>query len=297
MALKAIFYGTRGSLMSVSQERLIYGGHTSCLTFSLGDDLLILDAGFGIANLATDLMKTRNVVGAENDFHILLTHFHWDHIQGLQYFIPIYFKRNRIHLHSPFPDDVVREVMNLLLDGSYTPFNGLDSLGCTWIFHQMGPTHTIGPFTVTHHPTVHVGETYAYRLDTNEGSAAVILDHDASPGPQNDGLVAWARGCNWLAHDAMFTPSEHSRFPKQGHSSFITAYENSEKIGAGVTLLTHHSPLREDTELSEHERYLEGLYNTPARRMAFAREGISYVIKPNGGNGLVPNPPGSVESR
>ena len=279
MALSLKFYGTRGSIMSVSRDRFIYGGHTTCLTVKSNDDLLIIDAGFGIGNLGADLIKENpDISKGGHDFHLLLTHFHWDHIQGLQYFTPIYFPNNRIHVHTPFDVEVTYEVLNLLLDGSYTPFNGLDSLPCEWIFNKVGGRERIGPFSVSFHPTVHMDKCYAYRISTDEGRVVFITDHNAEPSPRNEELVKWATGCDMLVHEAMFTPGEYLYFPDFGHSSFVSALENAQRIGAANTLLTHHAHLRSDSELAEHERYLERLFNGGSRHLAFAREGVNYPV-------------------
>lgn len=278
MALNVMFYGTRGQIMSVSRDRFIYGGHTPCIAVRDDSGLLVLDAGFGIANLARELMQSHDLIKGRHEFHIALTHFHWDHIQGLQYFSPIYFPGNTIHVYTPFPDEVVQEVFNLLLDGSYTPFDGLASLPCTWRFHQLSGPLALNGFTLDFLPTVHVGPAYAYRVAHKDGVVVYSGDHDATPSAANDAFVAWAKGCDVLIHEAMFTPSEYQNNATLGHSSFIFALENAQRIGAANTLLTHHAPLRSDSDLAEHERYLERLYNRNGRRLAFAREGVPYPV-------------------
>ena len=278
MAMTLLFYGTRGAIMAASRERLIYGGHTSCVTLSEGNDTLIIDAGFGIANLSAELGAKLPLAKGGHTFHILLTHFHWDHIQGLQYFSPIYFKGNRVNVYTPFPVEVVQDVMNLLLDGSYTPFDGLLSLPCEWRFHQLEGITRIGELSVAFHPTAHVGECYAYRVSGEAGRVSYVTDHDGAPSAVNESLIKWAQGSDILIHEATFTPGEYQRNPDLGHSSFISALQNAQLVGAPLTLLTHNHALRSDSELSEHERYLEHLYNTRERRIAFARETIPYRI-------------------
>jgi|GEM_PF-1956538 len=279
MALTTCFWGTRGNVMSVARERLIYGGHTTCLAVHHGEEMLIIDAGFGLANLAASHNSENPASKGGHKFNLILSHFHWDHIQGLSYFIPIYFPGNEIVIHSPFEREVVTEILNLLFDGSYSPFNGLDSLPCTWTFRKLEHDAEIGSFRVDFHETAHVGETYAFKLATDTGSIVVATDHDASRTQVNDSLVDWAQGCDMLVHSAMYTPREHLQLGGFGHSSFIEAVRNAERIGAAHTLLTHHAPLRNDGELAEMEHNLQHMYNTDTHRLSFAREGAIYRVR------------------
>ncbi len=264
--------------MAVSRERLIYGGHTSCMAIHYDNELVIVDAGFGIANLAAELARTSPVSKGGLTYHIFLTHFHWDHIQGLSYFIPIYFKGNNIVIHSPFETKVVEEILNLLFDGSYSPFNGLDSLPCNWEFEQMKGQTELGSCKVSHHETVHIGETYSFRFDTPAGSIVTATDHDSAQSKTNDSFCEWAKGADLLVHSAMYTPNEYEQLGGFGHSSFIDALRNAENVGAAQTLLTHHSPLRKDSDLADFERNLQQMYDTPKRKLSFAREGVIYRI-------------------
>ncbi len=278
MALSLKFYGTRGSIMSVSPERHLYGGHTPCAVVQDGEDMVIIDAGFGIANLGSELMATQDLIREDHEFHLFLTHFHWDHIQGLQYFTPVYFKGNRINVYSPFKVEVAREVLNLLLDGSYTPFNGLSSLPCEWVFHRLTKDVAVGNFTVSHRPTAHVDECYAYTVESTDRRMTFIADHDAQKSKVNDDLTAWAKGSGLLVHEAMYTEEEYKQFQNFGHSSFNMALENAKKIGAARTLFYHHFTLRQDAELAEHENRLQQAYNTKDRSLCFARENILYEV-------------------
>lgn len=281
MPMNLLFYGTRGAIMAASRDRFIYGGHTPCCAIRHGDDLLIVDAGFGIANLGEELCEALPIAKGGFTFHLLLTHFHWDHIQGLPFFKPIYFKGNRICVYTPFEVPVLREVLNLLLDGTYTPFNGIDSLPCEWDFTTLTAPRDIAGFSVSFHPTVHVGPCYAYRIEREKESVLYLGDHDAADSISNERLVAWARGAGVLIHEATYTAEEYRHGLGMGHSSLDAAVENARRIDAPLTLLMHNHALRRDTELAEHERRLEQAYNTPTRRIAFAREGVVYPVAPN----------------
>lgn len=274
MPLVVRHWGVRGSISAPSAERVRYGASTLCVTVHDGEDGLVLDAGYGIADFGGHEMVTRNVVAGGLVYHLFLTHFHWDHIQGLPFFPPSYFGDNVIHIWSPQREQVTREVLDHLFDGSYTPFDGLDSLPCTIHIHRLeGEIRALG-FRVTACPTAHVGQTYAYRIERNGRSLVYAPDHDPVVGATNEAFLAFARGTDLLIHDCTYTDEEHALRRSWGHASVEGALGNALAIGARATHLTHHAPLRTDAELDQIEHRVQARCPTAT----FARERLDYTI-------------------
>ena len=111
MAFKVKFWGVRGSIPTPGPDTVKYGGNTTCIEIRTdADDLIILDAGTGIHVLAQQLLYEQPV-----DAHIFITHTHWDHIQGLPFFMPIFIPGNRIHIYGGL-DPVTRQGIERAMD-------------------------------------------------------------------------------------------------------------------------------------------------------------------------------------
>ena len=124
-SLRVKLWGTRGLISAPGQETAIYGGNTPCVQILHKNNLIIVDTGFGCCNLGEELMERIVVNREELNIHIIYTHFHWDHIQGLPFFMPIYFANTTLNIYSPVPKKVTHSNLDILFDGSYSPFDGL----------------------------------------------------------------------------------------------------------------------------------------------------------------------------
>jgi phosphoribosyl 1,2-cyclic phosphodiesterase len=252
MPLELIFYGTRANISAPSSDILKYGAHTPCVLIRDGEQQIIISAGFGIGFLSDNLKKK---TGA---FHILLTHFHWDHIQGLNYFAPIHFPKNEVHFYSPFPVDRLKEIMDIYFDGSYGPFNGWEELNSTIHFHQLTQSPTpINEFNVSFLQVNHSDEAYAFKIQRGDSSIVYATDYEVIDNPQNIDFIEWAKGCGILIHDAMYTEEEYEGKHGWGHSSFEMACDNGAKIKPDRLLIAYHEPLRTDQELDAIEYRLK----------------------------------------
>lgn len=271
MGLEVIFYGTRGSISAPHKDILKYGAHTPCVQITSGEKTLILDAGFGIGFLSDNL---KNKAG---EFYILLSHFHWDHIQGLNYFGPIHHPKSTNHFYSPYSVQQMKDVMDIYFDGSYGPFDGWEDLNSEIKFHQLAKDVDINGFKISFKPLNHTDPCYAYKIFDGKKTVVYASDHEAIDNSVNKGFLEWAKGCDILIHDAMFTTEEYDPERKGwGHSTFDMACENAMKIGAKKLLLTHHEPVRADMELDIIELQLRSKYKT--LDLACAKQELAYAI-------------------
>ncbi len=252
-ALRATCWGTRGSIPSPGPATVRFGGNTSCLEVRTRDDrCLIFDAGTGIHVLGRRLALGTEPVHAE----LFLSHFHWDHIQGMPFFGPLYDARTRLRIHG-------------------APQNGVDVR--TLFASQMTPTHFPVPYEAlaatleyshldaapwerdgvrVHALRVrHAGNTFGFRIDAGGVSLAYIPDNELAGGAYPVGhdwharLVEFLRGVDLLFHDAMLTDEEYPRRVGWGHSTFRQAVALAEEAGARRLFLFHHAPERTDDAL------------------------------------------------
>jgi phosphoribosyl 1,2-cyclic phosphodiesterase len=281
------FWGTRGLISSPRAETAIFGGNTTSIQVLHGDDLIVVDTGFGCTNLG-EVLLPRIVQGHEAlTIHVLYTHFHWDHIQGLPFFTPIYFPSTQLRIYSPETTPTLLDNLDVLFDGSYSPFESLLTMPARIQLERLSGPLTIGDLTVTYMrldhgdpPTTHGGcDTYAYKLANAAGESVVIAtDHEARDGAANRGLVAFAKGCDILVHDGQFLEAEYAKHVGWGHSSVAQALDNATRIAPALTLLTHHAPQRNDKDLQAVHRRLMQAPRYRQLRFEFAREEIVYDV-------------------
>jgi phosphoribosyl 1,2-cyclic phosphodiesterase len=271
------FWGTRGLVSTPGKECAKYGGNTACAQILHGDHIIVIDAGFGIANLGEQLQGKLN----QRPIHILFTHMHWDHIQGLPFFHPIYFADSEIHLYSPMPSVQLHQNLDILFDGSYSPFEGIDRMPSKISFHQMqdtlvlpdGLTVTAAPANHGHEHNQH-GKTWAYKFAVRDHALAFVTDHEADPPSANRPIIELCRGVDLLVHDAQYSDTEYVAHRGWGHSTPRMAVNNAIVCGARELLMTHHHPSRTDVQLDVMARNLRN----ETVHTDFAREAHDYWI-------------------
>jgi len=282
--LRCTCWGTRGSIPSPGPSTAYYGGNTSCLEVRTADDrCLIFDAGTGIRELGKRLAATGRAVRAE----LFLSHFHWDHIQGLPFFAPLYDANTWIRIHGARQDGIdVQSLLKGLMTPIYFPVP-YEALSAAIEFsHIDGEPWEHEGVRVSSIRVRHPGHTYGFRVNSGAASLAYVPDNELVGGryPIDDGgydrLVEFLAGADLLFHDAMFTDAEYPRRVGWGHSTFRQAIELAEAAGVRRLAFFHHAPERTDDELG---RILSELRDDIARRgssleLAVAREGEEIVI-------------------
>ena len=111
--MEIIFWGTRGAISAPKADQLIFGTHTTCVEIKNGKDSLLFDAGFGIGRYSDSLSHKSGT------YHIFFTHFHWDHVQGIGYFIPIFLSTTHLHFYSPWNSKRLKRQLNYYFDYCY----------------------------------------------------------------------------------------------------------------------------------------------------------------------------------
>lgn len=264
--MKLKFWGVRGSIPSPGANTVRYGGNTTCIEIRTDDNaLIVLDGGTGIFPLAQTLLKDLPVTA-----HIFNTHSHWDHIQGLPFFLPIFIPGNVIKLYGaqdPITGEGPERIINVQLQYSFFPVSAAE-IKSRFEYVSITPTETvnIADATVTpvllNHPVINLG----YRIDCNGKSIFFTGDHEAhfniyEPDDeayreyqalideQRQSIVESMRGVDVLIADCSYTTEEYPARKGWGHGTFDSSIQLAMDAGAKILYCTHHEPTRSDDEL------------------------------------------------
>jgi len=259
MTLRLRFWGTRGSVPTPGPDTVRYGGNTPCVEVRTDTDrLIILDAGTGIRELGRSLIARANGNGIHAD--IFLTHAHWDHIQGIPFFAPIFHSGNRFKIWGSKAlgtkiDRVLRDQMAPVV----FPVS-FETLAAQIEFAEIAEERRTGDgFDVTAFAVRHPGGALGYRFSAGNGEGAsfvYISDNELrsaeryQTGPDWDRqLVRVVQGAKMLVHDATYTADEYETHRGWGHSTYQDAVALALAAGVEQLVLFHHRPERTDEEL------------------------------------------------
>jgi phosphoribosyl 1,2-cyclic phosphodiesterase len=284
-ALRATCWGTRGSIPSPGPATAKLGGNTPCLEVLRPDGRRhVFDAGTGIRILGKRLAGA----GTPLELDLFLTHFHWDHIQGLPFFAPIHDAGTSIRIHGARQEG---QDIETLLRRQMSPVHfpvPYEALAAELRFeHLSGRAWQGHGAEVAAYRVRHPADTYGYRIRVGNTAVAYIPDnelvggHYAVDGPDwYPGLLDFLDGVDLLFHDAMFTEDEYPGVEGWGHSTFRQAVRLAEDAGVRRLSFFHHAPDRADDDLL---RMVEGIRDDLARRgsrleISAAAEGETVVV-------------------
>ncbi|MEN8214046.1 MAG: MBL fold metallo-hydrolase [Pseudomonadota bacterium] len=249
--MKVTFYGVRGSIAAPGRHTVKYGGNTSCVLVEPDNEVvLVLDAGTGIRELG-QLLESDS-----REIYLLFSHHHWDHIQGLPFFKPIYQQGRKIRLltnHMDKGDET--SVLDQMIDPHF-PVTGAQLLAGIEVlqFDEQGVVR-IGETKVSSMPLNHPGGGSAYRVETENATLAYITDNELfPPGEVKTTYAQWVefvRNVDLLIHDAMYLDEELSQVHGWGHSLISQALQLALDAEVKHMVLFHHDPSRTDSQLDE----------------------------------------------
>ncbi len=258
--MKVRFWGVRGSTPTASREHLRYGGNTSCMEVRTGNgDLYIFDCGTGLRSLGKRLLEEFGH-SSINAF-VFLSHYHWDHIQGIPFFEPLYNPENYFFFHSfPSHEQTVQRALEEQMTDPYFPVN-MEAMAAHRHFYNLANDRlSFNDASLRTARLNHPQGCIGYRLES--GSKVVVYATDNEPGiPQFDRNVRdLAEGADVLVYDAQYTPLEYVNFKKGwGHSTWREAISIAQEAGVKKLVLFHHDPDHNDAFIdsivSESTRY------------------------------------------
>lgn len=293
--MKVKFWGVRGSIASPGPQTARYGGNTTCIEIRTdNNELIILDAGTGIFPLSQTLLAELPVKA-----NVFISHSHWDHIQGLPFFIPNFIPGNVLRLHGAF-DPVsgkgVEQVMSVQLQYSYFPVREAE-MKARIEYETLHPEQSIqvGSATVTPYLLNHPVINFGYRIEANGKSVFFTGDHEppyniydptddeyaeyqAFVDDKEQSILKAMRGVDVLIADTSYTAQEYPAKKGWGHGTFTSSIQTAHKAGAKVLFCTHHEPTRNDDALEAV--FAQALADNPlppgGPDIRLAREGESY---------------------
>ncbi len=280
--MRARVWGCRGSLASPGPETVRYGGNTSCVEVRVGDDeLIVLDAGTGARPLGLTLVDE-----LPRTIHVLLTHLHIDHLEGLAFFAPLW--RSDVDLHvwgPPSPLQSLEHRIAQYLSPPLFPIH-LQDIPSHPTFHDVPDDEwKIGTARVMARPVSHRGPTVGYRISENGQSLAYIPDHEpalgvdlATAAPEWVSGHAVAHHADALFHDSQYTEDEYNQRVGWGHSSTRHVVTFAEMCEVRQLVMFHHDPLHTDDDLEAILETARGMWDGDGREPILAHEGMEVEL-------------------
>ncbi|MGC2109268.1 MAG: MBL fold metallo-hydrolase [Candidatus Korobacteraceae bacterium] len=270
--MKLRFWGVRGSVPVPEEGYLGYGGNTPCLEVRVGETILIIDAGTGIRKLGIQLQD--EFAGGNMELNLLLSHFHWDHIQGLPFFPPLFSAANRIIFYSCQPEEGLKKVLEDEMSHPHFPVD-FDLLAAKRDFVNISksPLRRDG-LRVETFPLNHPQDAAGYRIEAHGIVITHASDFEHGDPELDKTLREYAKDADVLIYDAQYTPAEYEAKKGWGHSTWLEATRVARDCNVKRLILFHHDPEHDDNQMrqivSEARRHFQ---NTDA-----ATEGLDIIF-------------------
>lgn len=246
--VRITFHGVRGSTPCEGPQYARYGGHSACVSVEAPDhDPILFDLGTGVQPFGTAIGQ-RPWRGT-----VLLSHLHWDHVQGLPFFLPLHEEGTVLEVYGPRQvEGSLHDAFTGLMRPPYFPVRPCD-LGGEVQFHETGDDDfPVGQVKVRSRWVRHIGPTLGFRIDWNDVSVAYVSDHGPGCYPDDpddhvpDEILELCDGVDLLVHDAQHTAEEFGAKRHWGHSTVRYAVQVARAAGARRLALFHHDPAHGD---------------------------------------------------
>jgi len=250
--MKIRCWGARGSIPVSGAEYILYGGDTTCVEIrSRGDEIIIIDAGSGIRRLGNLLIREKR-----EQFSMVFTHAHWDHILGFPFFKPIYRKGTSIQVFGcSAAQESIQAMISRTMQAPYFPVNFEDLQADISYHNSCESSFAVETVTVTPIPLSHPNQGFGYKFTENGKTLVFLSDNELNfrhPGGVTfQEYAAFCRGADLLIHDAEFAEEEYRWARTWGHSVYNHALELALEAGVKTFGLFHHNQERADSAVEE----------------------------------------------
>jgi phosphoribosyl 1,2-cyclic phosphodiesterase len=244
--LAVTFWGVRGSIPCPGPETVRYGGNTPCLEIRAADRLLIFDAGTGLMPLGRALAAPGTPIEADWFF----THTHFDHIQGLPFFSPLYDKRNRFRLWAGHlqPEMCLKDVLSSMMQPPLFPIP-IEIFGASVAYGDFALGSTLEPapgVRVRTAPLNHPNRATGYRVEVAGKSICYVTDTEHIPGKPDANILGLIAGADLVIYDSTYTDAEFPGHVGWGHSTWQEGVRLVTQAGAKRLAIFHHDPSHDD---------------------------------------------------
>ncbi len=252
MSVAVKFWGVRGSIACPSPQHVVYGGNTSCLEVFAGDHRIIMDAGTGIRNLGFEFLKDGVKKGV-----LMLTHTHWDHINGFPFFGPAFMANSEFTICAGHLSEV-GGVENVLANQMANPTFPvpLDALQAELNFEDFkaGASWTMeGDVTVKTAPLNHPNGSTAYRVEHGGKSVCYVTDTEHIIGRPDETVLSFIAGADIVVYDCTYTDAEFKPKIGWGHSTWQEGVRLCKQAGVKQLAIFHHAPDHNDDFMRQVE--------------------------------------------
>jgi phosphoribosyl 1,2-cyclic phosphodiesterase len=278
------FWGVRGSIPTPGAGTVRYGGNTSCVEVRSGDDIIILDAGTGLRALGRALLtefKNRPL-----NLTLLVTHTHWDHIQGLPFFAPIYNPRCRLRiLGAPGTRESLVNALTGQMESTYFPVPFSKVPGNIEIEEVKDFNFNIGPVQVRAQRSNHPGLCFGYRLFSPDSLIVFFPDSEPRGGDEDREMLAFIRDADVLILDAQYDAAEYQTHVGWGHGCLDETVALALKAGVRHLCLFHHDPGHDDKTIDAFVKRARQIVAKAKSKMKVdaAKEGMTIELPEKSG--------------
>lgn len=266
------FWGVRGSYSAPFASHLKVGGNTSCVELRVDDHILLCDAGTGIIPFGNHVVGQSEI----RELLIILTHYHWDHVCGLPFFVPAFSPDWHVSFFGPGQNAAeIEKHVAAQMRAPYFPV-GTETwmAGIDYLNPQQGGRFKYGPMTINYQNVHHPGVTYGYRIEVNGKVVVYISDNeclflnknidrryaefnreeqalfDEMKREEYDSALKFMQGADVLIHDAQYTPQDYEKKHGWGHSCYIDTVNSAIDAGVKQLYLYHHDPNYDDDQIA-----------------------------------------------
>jgi len=245
MALKVKFWGVRGSIACPSPNHIKYGGNTSCLEVTAGDRRLVFDAGTGVRGLGKTFLQDD-----VSQIHLLLTHTHWDHINGFPFFVPAYDPRRSLHIMAGHlrGGEGIQNVLAAQMDNPMFPVP-LSAMQAKMRFEDFDAGMDFNLYDDVHIRTAalnHPNGATGYRVEHGGHSICYITDTEHVPGKMDQNILVLIEDADLVIYDSTYTEEEFPSKIGWGHSTWNEGVKLCREAGAKSMAIFHHDPEHDD---------------------------------------------------